>query len=72
ARRDTQSQGELDAAIDYLDNRYGTTVTIVPESSEPMVLGAAASKIRALRAEGQHSAADDMEYSDLPSLRPTR
>lgn len=72
ARRDTHEQGELEAAVDYLDDRYGTTVTIVPESPEPLVLGAAASKIRALRNGGQHSAADDMEYYDLPDLRPAR
>jgi hypothetical protein len=72
ARRDTHEQSELDAAIDYLGDRYGTTVTMVPESPEPIVLGAAGSKIRALRAEGQHSAADYMEYYDLPDLRPAR
>lgn len=65
ARRATESTVEIDDAIDYLETSYGTKVTIVPESSNSLVLATSASKIRELRAAGRHGEADEMEFSDL-------
>ncbi|HEU4914254.1 MAG TPA: hypothetical protein VFT16_02500 [Candidatus Saccharimonadales bacterium] len=72
ARRDTQTTEEITEGADYVRGRFGADVTIVPETTDPLIIQAAASKIRAMRAEGRHAEADEMEYSDLPDLRPRR
>jgi phosphopantetheine adenylyltransferase len=65
ARRETEDTEELQAGIDYVRDRFGATVTLLPEATDPLVLSAAASKIRALRAEGNHLLADAMEFPDI-------
>jgi nicotinic acid mononucleotide adenylyltransferase len=72
ARRDTQSLEEVMEGAAYVSEKFGANVTVIPESQDPLILGAAASKIRALRAEGRHEEADLMEYPDILSLKPNR
>jgi hypothetical protein len=64
-RRASEQQGEIDEAADYVREAYGAQVTVVPEVDDPFLIGASATKVRALRAEGNHTAADAMEYGDL-------
>jgi hypothetical protein len=53
--------------IEYLREHFDASITVVPESEDPFILTAAASKIRALRAEGRHDEADRMEFLDIPT-----
>ncbi|HLZ14971.1 MAG TPA: hypothetical protein VKQ34_03180 [Candidatus Saccharimonadales bacterium] len=65
ARRDTETAEEINDGIGYLQENFGTGVTILAEASDPLITEAAASKIRAMRAEGRHWEADEMEYRDI-------
>lgn len=67
ARRDTESKEAVEAGMAYVRNRFDAAVTLVPETDNPLVLAAAASKIRQLRSEGRQAEADIMEYADLPT-----
>jgi nicotinic acid mononucleotide adenylyltransferase len=65
-RKTTQEDSrEFDAALDFIDDRFGTKVTLVNElhyDCEP----ASSSRIRELRISDNHEAADNMEfYTDL-------
>lgn len=72
AQRDTQTIAEIEIGADYVRDRFGAEITIVPPANDQLVLGASASKIRALRSQQRHQEADDIEYGDLPRLRPVR
>ncbi len=65
ARRDTESLEDIEKGIDYLRDTFGTEVTLLPETEDELVLSAAASKIRAMRASGNRSEADVMEFRDI-------
>jgi len=68
SRRETEDADALNAGIDYVRDRFGATVTLVPESDNPLVVGASASKIRSLRNGGWHDAANELEFSDISSM----
>lgn len=71
-RRATHPLAELQAGIDFVQERFGTSITLVEEPADEAVLAAAASHIRALREEGRHREADAMQLADIvePLNRP--
>ncbi|HSW74687.1 MAG TPA: hypothetical protein VLG16_02335 [Candidatus Saccharimonadales bacterium] len=68
-RRETEDPEAFTDAVDYVQDAFGAEVTVIPEPSDTIVLAAAASKIRALRAEGKDAEANAMEFPDLPGMR---
>jgi phosphopantetheine adenylyltransferase len=64
-RRATEDPGEIEKAIEYVQERFGATVTQVPVPDDELTLNAAATHIRLARAAGDHGTADRIELSDL-------
>lgn len=65
ARRATEDIVEIEDGADYVRERFGAEITLLPEVKDSEILLASASAIRAYRARGMHTEADRIEYGDL-------
>ena len=71
ARRATEDAMEVEEGANYVRERFGAEVRLIPEIEDRHILMASASSIRAYRAEGQHAKADLLEFGDLCDLQGT-
>ncbi len=65
ARRAAHDISEIEDGINFIQEKYGTGITLVDEPPNEMVLASSASRIRQLRAEGKDEEADRLQFTDL-------